>query len=363
MNLICLRKFSYVAFAVVGAFYAFAGCMLTNLQPTPVKTHQNNTPVSTDISPPAKVYLSLVKTWKTDSITGIAWSPSSEKIVVSSAGENHVYKLSLYDIEMYQEQWLQEKVGATVGTIFTEDGNLLIEIHRFYGLLQLRRSVDGIVVREMEANNCSGGEILLLRQNENKLVVGNPALPRTESSNINLWDIQTGECKELLSFNGYLVSLNIDPEENLLLISSFYDDNQVFVWDIEKQAEICRVPGKYGIFAPNGLMAVSEDQKLSLWVPDTCKIVQEFTIPSTYLGYIAFSPNGQIFATVGESLQIWEISTGKLLFQNQFSKNLTPSSNQKRLIFSPDGRFLIAIFSLTGENTPNNVVQLWEIEY
>lgn len=111
-----------------------------------------------------------------------------------------------------------------------------------------------------------------------------------------------------------------------------------------------RVGRSLAFFADGKLLARSRKDKVQLWNVQTGAL--ERTLIEQKSGapeYIAFSPNGQLLATLGalSPLKIWEAQTGKLLWQSPQARVGT------MLEFSPDGKALAT--------DQEGSIRLWDI--
>ena len=129
-----------------------------------------------------------------------------------------------------------------------------------------------------------------------------------------------------------------------------------------------------------GVLTTGRDNLRKVWDPFTGKLLD--TIPGPALpahlkeGERVFSPNGKWFCGVGEDeiLRVWEVSTGKEVFQlgrawEVFQTELLGKpikrriKNYDQIIFSPTGQYLVAIKGHTMEKdyTVSSTVIAWEV--
>jgi len=151
-------------------------------------------------------------------------------------------------------------------------------------------------------------------------------------------------------------SVAINPKGNILASGS--EDNTIKLWDMHtgKERHTFKkgwwqkghdAPVRTILFSPEGhlLASGSDDNTIKLWNMKTYKVQR--TLQSGGLGVrtIAFSPNGRILASESETIQLWEVKTGKVLLTLK---------GQNTIAFSPDGLMLAS-------GGDNNTIKLWEV--
>jgi WD40 repeat protein len=306
--------------------------------------------------------LTLLTTWNETKISGIAWHPTRDVFLISAIKDDGSQELWSFDTINSQVLWSANTFSSNPA--FTTDGKFIAETHWLQGFIRLRNSTSGNVVENLEADNCSGGNFAIGYTSDRTLITGKMALPQEEYSVINLWNLKTGKCQKILSFEGYLMFLNISTKSDLIVYGSYHKNNEIVVWNLAKQVELCRQEGVYGLFVPSkDVIAISESDKLGFWDLHTCTKTAEYDIDDHFSNYVDFNPGGNLLATVTEDrLQIRDAHSGQTLSEKRIPGNVSPSPNSPRLLFSPDGKFLIIVFSSKINDNQQNVLQLWRIE-
>lgn len=162
---------------------------------------------------------------------------------------------------------------------------------------------------------------------------------------ILLWDLKNQAAPPLeLAKDTYLSDLVFSPDGNLLLGSSGNSgsESDLYLWDIANGTLLrtWKAKGYQFAFHPNGSILAAADYSsgeivlydLRTWTP-----IRKMKGPQ-YVRLVAFSPDGSLLLTNGDkTTNICDASTGKLL------NSLTGYFS--RLVFSPDGKMLIASLS------------------
>lgn len=187
---------------------------------------------------------------------------------------------------------------------------------------------------------------------------------------IRLFNPATGqELAQLLGPAGELAVLRFAPDSKTLAASGL-DNNISVIWLWEVPAGKPRILTGHKelarglVFLPDGTLASgSWDGTIRFWEPGTLKEKGAWKV-GLAVGALAVSPDGTLLA-VGEGgrpgpapgpLRVWELSTGKQLFQLQGH-----GGRIHDLAFTPDGRNLISAGGRHDQNIPYGEVLLWEM--
>lgn len=197
------------------------------------------------------------------------------------------------------------------------------------------------------------------------------------SSNIQLWDLETGEIQsELKEFASSVLHLAFSPDSNLLASASFGDT--VRIWNLQTFTQVCLLEGQCWpvAFSPNSqlLLSTSLENRICFWdtrsgefrstvphprsvscvswrgniiasaISGTIRLFDTttgtngptLTEPQEEIHCMGVSHDGQVVVTVGrEKLQLWDSTTNSYL--------MTPYSEGHEvsgIAFSPDSKLL-----------------------
>jgi WD40 repeat protein len=329
----------------------------TNLSPTEQLTHQNS------ITP------TLLTEWKMGKVFDMAWSPDSRMFVVNSQlMENESNNVQAFDVKSLNRIWIAEN-SLSINLAFSPNGQLIAESNPFVGVIYLRSAEQGNVVRQIKADNCSGGQFILINPGGNTLLIANTnelgGLNLTHIVYFSLWDLDTGQCKDLLQYSGTFHLFDVNSSGNLITYGGEGKDDHAVIWDEIKQAEVCRTQADFARFVPGqNTLAVFRDQKIVFIDASSCRELRELNIAPILATNFAFSPDGQWLAIAEHSIRIVETATGRTITQIHLPENAVPSFNNRGglggLVFSPDGQYLLLAFS-TYANDYFDTVQLWQL--
>ena len=310
--------------------------------------------------------LSLSNTWKMRLVKALIWHPTNNLIAFAGTDEDEVRGTYLYDVQSGQKLYFIDNgsLGAAGGIVFAPDGNSIATTSFYGGLIQMAKTANGAEVVNLVSDNCSAGHWLFFNPTGDALLTGLGSGHIDWKTTLNLWDIRTGSCQQLQKRPGFLGFLDVNDSFNHVLMSMMLQEQEIYLWDLDRQIDTCHLLGNFGLFVPlTNQFVVSNEDKLSFYDVSSCQMLQEFTIAPPFYGYVAFSPNGELFVTAGKNLQVWKSSTGELLFQEELPENFFGAHSHPSLVFSPNGQYLSGVFSVLKDDEVNAIIQVWQVEY
>jgi hypothetical protein len=306
--------------------------------------------------------LVLLSTWKEKKVFEVSWSPTQNIFYASTLGKDDSQVLWAYDVMSSQVAWSVDTFSSSVAV--SPDGKLVAETHWLQGFVRLRDSSDGRINKDLEVDNCTGGNLAVFAQDAKTLIVGKKALPQEEFSNINLWNLETKHCEKVISFEGYLNFLSVNTKADVIVYGSRNLYNEVITWDIRKKSELCRWKGDFGLFIPgNDTLVLPTNAKLSFLNSNNCTSIREDNVAPFFTNYIDFALDGDFFITAdSDTLQMRNEPGGNLLIQKNIGKVFNQSLHGQRISISPDGNFFIVVFADQANNGQDESIQLWQIK-
>lgn len=360
MNLINKQRYALIRAALFLALLGLVNCRANESQ---IKLIVDSAPTNKDrivdetplIS---RTTLVLLATREMYAINGVSWHPTTHILAIAGWETPAAHSIQLYDVQTEQLLWFKEVIPS--GIAFTPDGNYIVNTPFNGSFVQTLVSENGDIDSEIASDNCKGGDWLFFDKTGGKLLIGRGARHINLETTINSWDIQKGVCIELDKRFGALNFLDVNEDFALVIMSFMMQDQHVIVRDLWRRVDICDLPGDFGLFVPLlNQFVISSDEKLAFYDALSCQKVDELLIDKPFRGYITFSPDGEMFATAGEYLQLRKTSTGELLFQEKLPDNYFGSSGSPSFDFSSDGGHLMGVFSTQGEN--KSVIQVWQV--
>ncbi len=345
-----VKKFVSVIFALT---FLAACAPVDSPRPSPTITYLKATENPSTLSPviftptvvPQLPMFSIVNEWNIEYINDIAWSTDNTKFAITF-GENDIWGVRLYDVVSYQEEWSTD-VGMAFGIAFSPDGQQLAALP-YFNSVQLRDIATGeAIVDFSNENNCSADINILFSPDGNSIFTtraggghGNPYETR-----IYNWNTVKEQCiGKFLEEEGWLLDISMSRNGQLMALSLGHlqgnDRNLINVWDISTKKKICAIPRIFVEFSPiKNLFATTNrtSMEIELWDAESCTLAKSLG-KGIQPDSLAFHPNGQLLASGGESIQIWDINSGELVSEFTGLPN-----NVEELSFSPDGRYLLSV--------------------
>jgi len=325
---------------------------------------------------------SLLAEWKSGQIFDMAWSPSGKLFAINYSVDNSDNNfIQAFSAESLNSLWIA-KDSLAWDLIFTSDGQFILESNTNAPYFYWRNVEKGDIVLQIgyedvipiDPGDChGGGQIIMENASHNTALIASYSdLIGLNTQNmvvINL-DLGTQKCKNLLKYQGSFDLFDSNSSGNLLAYGGEGKDDSIVIWDIEKQAEVCRIPQvEFGRFVPGeNTLAVVRGQKMFFIEASTCREQRELNIsPSVdYENYLAFSPDGKQFAIARDAIEIMNVSTGETLAQIPFPEKAMPITNKLFLSgikFSPDSHYLLVAYGLLELNSADDgEVQLWQLK-
>ena len=140
----------------------------------------------------------------------------------------------------------------------------------------------------------------------------------SEDQTIRLWDLQTGECLQILEgHDRFVLSVAYSRDH---LIASGSDDHTIRLWDAKTGDCLKTLEGHDGwiqaiAFSPDGTLLASSSTDLTakLWDIATGSCLQTLTGHNKWLQSVCFSPDGTYLATGSEdeTIKLWQVQTGE----------------------------------------------------
>lgn len=309
----------------------------------------------------------MLATWNFGHVFDIAWSPSSEKLVINSQEmANEPNRIHAIEVSSLQSLWVAEN-DPSVDLAFSQDGRFIVASNPLIGSLYLRSPEQGSVARQIQDPNCPGGQFILPNSIGNTFLVadtnGITGLNPSNEVYIMQWNLDSNSCQNVISYSGSFHLLDVNTTGTLIAYGGQGRGDEIVIWSEEKQAEVCRIKADFGRFVPHkDILAVFRDQRVTFVDALSCQELWKFNAMQTFKNYLDFSPAGEQFAIAEKSIMIINTNTGEVTAQIPLPENTAPAFYTRRggLLFSPNGQYLILVVS-TYASDYSDVVQLWHL--
>ncbi len=180
----------------------------------------------------------------------------------------------------------------------------------------------------------------------------------SEDTTIRIWDLVTGEQRQLLSgHTGPIQALDVSTNSRILASGSA--DATIKLWDLQTGQELRTLTGHASFindvkFSPDGqtLVSASADKTIKLWDVATGTEIRTLIGHNSFVNDLALSPDGQtlISGSADNEVILWTISTGEILY------TLTGHTGPVNAVaIAPDGQ---TGFSASADKT----IKVWNLQ-
>lgn len=185
------------------------------------------------------------------------------------------------------------------------------------------------------------------------------------SGGIGLWEVATGKLvHRFTDIEGEGVwDLSLSDDGKVLAVRGKDKQSTVTIWDVPSRKKLRTLPGgenwPYAVtVSPDGkFIAIPGFRSVSLYDVGTGEHVRELADVAGGVWSLTFSPDGKIAGGAvshGDSVQIWDVQTGKLLRSLKGHKPHAGNFGARSAAFSADGKVLY-----TGG--ADRTIRVWEV--
>jgi WD40 repeat protein/serine/threonine protein kinase len=288
----------------------------------------------------------------TTHITGVAWSPDGQRLVVGGwVGSGRVSAIGpgagvgptvrVWDLVTSKEILTMKHPGGVSDVAWSTDGKYLASVGGDY-TVRLWAADSG-----QPLHTLTGHAVLVsgLAFSTDSRRLASCSWDHT----VRVWDVVAGT--ELLTLRGHTDIVNgVAFQSKSSLLASAGGDKRVKIWDVTQDPEV-RVIARGGelvqalAFHPDGTRLAATGLWVALWDTETGKLVRSFKnlLVNTAVSAVAISPDGKQLASRSPdlketTLKIWDTDTGKQLCAWALDKK--DFGIISHLEFSPDGKRL-----------------------
>jgi WD40 repeat protein/class 3 adenylate cyclase len=260
----------------------------------------------------------------TGTVFDAALSPDGRHLV--TAGTDDTFKT--WDLGPTREVYTYNLLHAAVGRVaFSPDGRYLaaaVMMDVKDGVVRIWDRSTGKLVSELSTDSPHPWHDGLAYTPDGKYLAAG-----AQDGVWTLWDLTSRQpVVTIAAHTAMIIGLAISPDGHYLATASF--DGTAKIWNISKTLQTSEPPELVVTFTKH----IRQGATAANWVQD-----------------IAFSPDGQLVASAGDMLRVWDPFTGQERFTFPVAEG---GGNMSGVAFSPDGK-LIAGAQLNG------VIRVWEV--
>ncbi|TCZ74068.1 caspase family protein [Flaviaesturariibacter aridisoli] len=181
---------------------------------------------------------------------------------------------------------------------------------------------------------------------DGKLIVTQYTSIRSDTSNIELWDGETGKMVIRLKNPPRFATVRFLRNNKQIILQ---ESESTTIWDCKTGELLKKLGGHFAALSPDGKeIATIKDSTVKLWDTDTWKLIKDVKGIKRRATSVAFSPdNRKIVTTSGDSTaRIWDVETGlqRMVLNGTHSWKGSLFEYIERIefaVFSPDGKKII----------------------
>ena len=217
---------------------------------------------------------SLLAEWNMGTVNDMAWNPDSSTFVVDFTQAGSISNnIQLFDTKSTSMIWKVDNISS-FGIAFTPNGHWLVQSPEPFTNTMRWRSVDqGKEVGQIQTYDCSIGQVILSKPGGDTFLVADRS---NQTITVDAWDIDFGQCKNLVQYVGFLQAFDVNTKGNLLL-GVIDPDNHYVVWDEFQQKELCHTnvgDESFAYFVPGqNTFALFVDQS---WYSSMISVVENY---------------------------------------------------------------------------------------
>jgi dipeptidyl aminopeptidase/acylaminoacyl peptidase len=286
-------------------------------------------------------------------ISSLAFTHDGQKLVIANIGDIRVWQL---DTGKLLHTFPGSPHGSTtlndqiIAIAITPDNQTLVTAAPQQ--IQLRELESGKILHRLE-----GSDYIKLTPDAKTLIGFKKA--DNPTADVGVWELSSRKLLRTIPANletlgsGYPVDITGDGKTLVIANSSY--SNQIEIRDMNTGKRLQSFGDNQGkristlVITPDGKnLITAQNNNLQIWDMNTKKIVK--TIPNVgTVNHLLVTPDSQTLISSGDSLHIWEITTGKKLLTWQ----RPPKVYTTEVALSPDGKILAA--------TDDRGVRLWRL--